>query len=451
RRVIMLVERRRPLAPRSSRGWTIFAVLFAMALAVAAGTYRGGAAETESHEAATKRAIKESNELAGAQRPDARETKRGANEAPQRKRQLRYAGRDFDDWRNQLLNDLEPKTRTKAIQALQSFGKNGYGEEAAEAIGQALPSDVDSVSISAANALAAIGAPALPVLIESLKSDRASCRHHAAIAIGHIGPAAVSSADALAKLCEDDDQQVRRVAAVSLARIAYQSDALKPLLDRLIVADDLSTRSGVVQGLAGVLSSSARPLPLLLVAARDPDSNIRSTAAGALAQHGPPTEEVIEALKRLVHDPKEHVSANTVSMLFQSSDNAATAVPVLSEVLLSPELMQQFAKSNAANGIINKLGDPGDAVAIAVPALAKYATPGFEPTIGRVVKAIDALGELGPAAKDAIPALEAWTDGRQHVNFDNGDSIEKHARRALEKIKGDTPRASDVDADGARL
>lgn len=452
RRVIMLVERRRPLAPRSSRGWTIFAVLVAMALAVAAGTFRGGAAETaaEPQEAVAKSKIKESNELAAAQRPDARETNRGANDAPQRKRQLRYAGRDFDDWRNQLLNDLEPKTRTKAIQALQSFGKNGYGEEAAEAIGQVLPSDVDGVSISAANALAAIGAPALPVLVEALKSGRASCRHHAAIAIGRIGPAAVSTADALAKLCEDDDRQVRRVAADSLARIAYESDALKPLLDRLIVTDDLSTRSGVVQGLAGVLSSSARPLPLLLIASRDPDSNIRSTAAGALAQHGPPTEEVIEALKRLVHDPKEHVSANTVSMFFQSSDNAATAVPVLAEVLLSPELMQQFAKSNAANGIINKLGDPGDAVAIAVPALAKYVTPGFEPNIRPVLQAIDALGELGPAAKDAIPALEAWTDGRQHVNFDHGDSMEKHARRALEKIKGETPRASDVDADGDR-
>lgn len=455
RRVIMLVQGRRRLAPRCSRGWTIFAGLLALALVAAAGTYRGGSTEAaaDPQEAVTNSKIKKSNKIAVERQHDAGENKRGADDAPQRKRQLRYAGRDFDDWRNQLLNDLEQSTRIKAIEALKSFGKNGYGEEAAEAIGQALQSDNDSVCNSAANALAAIGRPALPVLTAALESDRFSCRCRAASAIGAIGPSAVSSADALAKLCNDDDRRVRRDAADSLARIAYQSDALKPLLDRLIVDEDLSRRSGVVQGLAGVLSSSVRPLPLLLAAARDPDPNIRSTAAGALAQHGPPTDEVIETLKRLVHDPKEHVSANAVSMFFHSSDNAATAVPILADVLLSPELMEQSIKSSdpsLPNAIIKKLSNPGDAVAIAVPALAKYASPGFEPNIGRVVRAIDALGELGPAAKDAIPALEAWTNGKQHVNFDNGDSMEKHARRALEKIKGDPGGTTETDADAGQ-
>ena len=455
RRVIMLVQNHRRLAPRCSRGWTLFAGLSALALAVAAGAYREGAAETaaDAQKAVATSKINESSQLTAARRPAAGKKKQGAEDASQRKRQLRYAGRDFDDWRNQLLNDLEQNTRVKAIQALESFGKNGYGEEAAEAIGQVLPSDNDSVSFNAANALGAIGPPALGVLTAALNNDRASCRLRAAGAIGSIGPAAVSSADALARLCDDDDRRVRSAAAESLARIAYQSDALQPLLDRLIVADDLSTRSGVVQGLAGVLSSSSRPLPLLLRAARDPDSNIRSAAAGALAQYGPATDEVIAALKRLVHDPKEHVSANAVRMFFRSSDNAATAVPVLAEVLQSRELMEQSIKESdpsLPDAIISKLGNPGDAVAIAVPALRQYVQPGFESNIGRVVKAIDALGELGPAAKDAIPALEAWTDGRQHVNFNNGDSIEKHARRALEKIKGDPGAATEVDAGAAR-
>lgn len=419
---------------------------------VAAGTYRGGAAEAAADpQEAVNSKTKESNKIAVERQRDIGVNKRGADATPPRKRQLRYAGRDFDDWRSQLLNDLEQNTRVKAIEALESFGKNGYGEEAAEAIGQALPSDDDHVSLSAASALGAIGPPALPVLIEALKNDRASCRRNAAIAIGRMGPVAVASADALSTLCKGDDRGVRRAAAEALARIAYQSDALTPLLGRLVADDDSSTRYGVVQGLAGMLSTSPRPLSLLLIASRDPDSNIRITAAKALAQHGPPTDEVIEALKRLVHDPKGQVGVNAVIALSQAPDRDLTVVPVLADVLLSLDLMEQLSKIGVSERVIEKLRNPGDAAAIAVPALAKYIEPGFDPQkIGRVVKAIDALGELGPAAKDAIPALEAWTNGKRGVYFNNGDSVEKHARRALEKIKGDPGGTTETDAEAGQ-
>src|SRR5690606_9840698 len=48
--------------------------------------------------------------------------------------QPRYDGKTFEEWRAQWRNDLKIETRIEAIQAMATFGRAGYGPEAAEAI-----------------------------------------------------------------------------------------------------------------------------------------------------------------------------------------------------------------------------------------------------------------------------------------------------------------------------
>jgi beta-lactamase regulating signal transducer with metallopeptidase domain len=47
---------------------------------------------------------------------------------------LRYAGKDFDEWNEQLRNDLSLEQRKEAVNALAAFGAHGIGLQAAEAI-----------------------------------------------------------------------------------------------------------------------------------------------------------------------------------------------------------------------------------------------------------------------------------------------------------------------------
>jgi hypothetical protein len=63
------------------------------------------------------------------------------------KRNLRYEGKTFDEWRDAWQTELSTQKRLEAVKALTAFGANGYGPEAAEAI-LAIAKNYDWESIS---------------------------------------------------------------------------------------------------------------------------------------------------------------------------------------------------------------------------------------------------------------------------------------------------------------
>src|SRR5262249_34697497 len=48
--------------------------------------------------------------------------------------ELRYDGKDFEQWRRLLLTELKPERRIEAIRAMSAFGANGYARDAAAAV-----------------------------------------------------------------------------------------------------------------------------------------------------------------------------------------------------------------------------------------------------------------------------------------------------------------------------
>lgn len=71
----------------------------------------------------------------------------------------------------------------------------------------------------ASEALAGIGQPALPALIERFDGTSREVRTLAILAVGRMGPAAKSAAGQLQRLLEDPDRDVRIAAEISLQRI----------------------------------------------------------------------------------------------------------------------------------------------------------------------------------------------------------------------------------------
>jgi beta-lactamase regulating signal transducer with metallopeptidase domain len=110
----------------------------------------------------------------------------GPTEADPRSR-LRYDGKSFGQWKEELANELSTAKRTQAVGALRAFGNNGYGKEAAETIMELMGSYTmpasapwmksDELSTAALNAMGGLPREAaLPVVLAGLKSDKVNQR-----------------------------------------------------------------------------------------------------------------------------------------------------------------------------------------------------------------------------------------------------------------------------------
>jgi HEAT repeat protein len=162
----------------------------------------------------------------------------------------------------------------------------------------------------------------------------------------------------------------------------------------------------------------------LLNALKDEDALVRSAAGGALQAIRPYWTEIIPELTRRLKDPSLHVRWQAAKLLAEFGASARAAVPALTMALQDPDRDVRRAAAET-------LGVFGSDAKSAVPALVKYShedsfTAGFAlwridrrpetvmPALIRALRdpnpmirasAAGMLGQLGPAAKDAFPAL----------------------------------------------
>jgi HEAT repeat protein len=83
----------------------------------------------------------------------------------------------------------------------------------------ALEQEMQAFQTAASETLVAVGAAAVPRLIQRLSDPRASIRQWAASVLGQIGPDARQAAPELAELLTDRDPLVRQAARQALDRI----------------------------------------------------------------------------------------------------------------------------------------------------------------------------------------------------------------------------------------
>jgi len=194
----------------------------------------------------------------------------------------------------------------------------------------------------ALDALATLGAEAVPNLIQALKYEKA--RASVAYVLGEIGPKAAPATEALAGLLESSDPETRREAAVALAkigpgaaeavpalvkamercegsagcpmcfalgRIGPGAAAAKPVLVKALGSEDETLALFSAWALAHVDPEDAavakKSVPLLLVGLKDAESAIRLQAAKALGLLGPLAKGAVEALQEARNDRDEQV------------------------------------------------------------------------------------------------------------------------------------------------
>lgn len=356
--------------------------------------------------------------------------------------QLRYAGRSFDEWREQLLNDLDSATCKKAMAPLAAFGKNGYTDEAVAALSRRLRDDRDDVAHEAANALASIGAPAVAALVEGLGDERPHVRLRSAYGLGSLGSTRKPAIKPLLQRLGDKDESVRLAAIQALAKVAGDDEAIRPAFEQLSGSDEMGVRNALVSGLRDSSPPTGWRLALLLRLADDDAAQIRTAVGQILAQAAPPEKEVTDVLKRLLDDTEPSVWRATIDAL-GSRGNGATKIPVLADALTSQHEGAHLRRSGQVLRAIHVLGGAREQADVAVPALIEI-VEGKVPDMGpqERLAAIDGLASLGPRAKRAVPVLEHWIFDEKAVNFGNGDLMQKHAERALRRIAAATSEST---------
>jgi HEAT repeat protein len=211
------------------------------------------------------------------------------------------------------------------VEALdQNWAIDEAATEALAKIGEpAIPALIKRLNFSsaAAEALSKIGEPAMPALLEAIKDPNDNVRMRAAKALGGMGPKAKQAIPALIKALDDSFGRVRDAAADALGDIGSE-EAVPVLIEALKERDMFEVNRAAI-----ALAKIGKPaIPALLDALDSYDANVRKTAveilSGSLVSPSEMGEPIIPILIQKL---------NTYSPYSQSSGRNAT-MSVLSKI-----------------------------------------------------------------------------------------------------------------------
>lgn len=367
------------------------------------------------------------------------------------------------------LSDPSEKVRTRATKALAAHGKDAVPSSI-----EAAQSDSYHARLHAIYALRSIGPDAkaaVPVLIKRLSDKRSShIVDTAAETLGNIGPPAVEAAPHLIRLLDkdrtrfapprfqpalqklgagaapavkkalDNKPSIRLEGQLVVLLCHYGDQHAMPLFKhasptvRILMA---RSKSGTEQGF--------KPIVALL---DDDDARVRSVAAYVLRAYGERTLTQLDKLISMLGDEDFRVRASAPWSISAVGLKGKRARPALVEAGKDARV------ALSAGGALEGIGYPADAIACFIRALkspsditrysaamqlgdhgpsAKSAVPALASALSDTSRNVrrysaEALGKIGPIAKDALPALEKLTK-------DDEADIRKKALEAIKKIE----------------
>jgi HEAT repeat protein len=259
--------------------------------------------------------------------------------------------------------------------------------------------------------LGPLAQPAVPAMIRTLSSEKTFVVEAVAEALGRIGPATAEAIPALVDALRSPWEYIRQAACTALGRIGPAAiDAVLPLIRALADSQQL----------------------------------VQTAAAEALCRIGPSAKP---AVRRMILDRAEAVQLAKAAALQQVSE---LAVPVFLQEL---DRWDRLGRANAVRVLVRLEPDGqgiepagfsfesmaqadrfSQAIDAAITEIAAQALPQLLQRLGNSdsvtrQQAAEALGRLGPAARDAVDALE------QTLN-DANEGVRLAAAEALNRIRG---------------
>ncbi len=245
------------------------------------------------------------------------------------------------------LKDQDPFVRVAAARALAALPP---APEITLPIWEKAFRDADETTVShALDALAALGSPAVPQLIEALKYEKS--RGPVASILGRIGPAAAPATQALAKLIADKDDRVAQEAILALAHIGPGAKDAVPALIKTIQQGKNSNSYAIVYALGKIGPDAADAEPVLSDLLKSSDRHLALSSAWALAHIRPASAEVaaktMPVLTAGLTDPLPLARRGAAEALGSLGPAAKGAVPDLLKVLNDEDKSVRAAAAKA--------------------------------------------------------------------------------------------------------
>ena len=161
------------------------------------------------------------------------------------------------------LKDQDPFVRVVAARALAALPP---APEITLPIWEKAMKDADATTAHyALDALATLGAPAVPRMVDLLKKHK-GLRVQVVYTLGQMGPAAAPATDALAKLVADEDVNLATEAIIALARIGPAAKSAVPALSAALQQKEGPNAHAIVLALGDIGPDAAAAEPLVLKA-----------------------------------------------------------------------------------------------------------------------------------------------------------------------------------------
>ncbi len=190
-----------------------------------------------------------------------------------------------------------------------------------------------------------------------------------------------------------------------------------PVLTRALTDDDEDdrVRMHTASALGEMGPQAAEATPSLIQALKQHNEMVAKWAALALGKIGPGAKDAVPALIDAMKGGDWDMRCCAAEALGQIGPGAKAAVPALEEAL-----KDEHARFYAAEALA-KLGLPDKALPVLI-ALLEHESPSFRKAAAKT------LGEIGPPAKAAVPALREALKDKTHY-------VRKAAAAALKKIQ----------------
>lgn len=332
------------------------------------------------------------------------------------------------------LNDKDARVRQEAIRGVGVFiltdTKNQLA--AVEAIGRVMVNDpseevrTGALDIAKKIPEAEYQRKLVPFLADVMRADKnAALRAGAASVLGRVGSNAKSVVNVIVESLKDPDAGVRAAAAESLGRIGDEAKGSVPKLAALLKDADPGVRLAAAFALGRIGPDAASAVPdLANTLATDADAGVRKEAARACSLLGLDAKPAIPALaKALREDKADEVRQQAALALGKMrGDELLPAVPAMVEA------MKKDPDKGVRVFIVHSLGDSlGDGLRAYVKDMADQLIADKDGDVRLAL--VQQLGALGPAAKDALPALS-------RAAADVQLNVRDEAKKAVKKVMG---------------
>jgi HEAT repeat protein len=331
----------------------------------------------------------------------------------------------------EALTGPEPRLPVPAMaQALRECGPAGVA-----ALRQLLSHKEPALRLTAAHQLgleARQDASLVPDLAALLKDKDPYVRGRALIALGAAGPNAAPAAAAVADAFRDAHLPNRFEAALAVVHIGAPTGRGEALD---VLRSALANRGGLygsppraLEAIGRLGADAAAAVPDILPHLTRPDTPAQVKAAEALGQIGRPAAAATAALTDLLKAADPAVKAHAAIALWRVTGQAEPVVPVLAMALPEPALRRPTSPP-----LLPQVQMPGmGSLGYRGPGPIYYSmslppTAFGEPVVLLVIRT---LGDIGPVARPAAPALRAVQD-------DPDANVREAAAEALKKVEPD--------------